>query len=245
MTRRALATWTMVLLGAALLSGCASAGPGGGSGSGAGGATSTPAVPGELELAAGWVDGGRMIAVTTIGSSTCIPMAEEPELDGDVLSVTLVDPSAEGTEVACTLDAVERATLVGVPEGVDPAQDLTIAVSYESATGETTLTGSPGLAAPTEPTDYAPSAGWVGDTGTFALVTWGSSSCPSQIEGVQATTESEVTVTFATPPADQICTMDMAPRVALTAADGIARADGVELVLQGDTFDGARVPVLG
>jgi hypothetical protein len=233
----------MVLLGAAMLSGCASAGAGGGSDTGS--TSGTPTASADLELGAGWVDAGRMIALTTWGSSTCIPMAEEPQLDGDVLAVTLVDPAPEGTDVACTLDYVQRATLVGVPEGVDPAADLSIEVTYASAAGETTLPRVPGLVRPTEPTDYAPSAGWVGDDGTFALVTWGSSSCAPQIEDVATTTASEVTVTFATPPADQVCTMDMAPRVALAAAEGVAGVDGAELVLQGDTFDGIRVPILG
>ena len=97
MKRRALTTLTMVLLGAAVLSGCASAGPGGGGGTG--GTNETPDVPGELELDAAWLDGGRMIAVTTMGSSTCVPVAEEPKLDGEVLAVTLVDPTAQGAEV--------------------------------------------------------------------------------------------------------------------------------------------------
>lgn len=243
MRRRALTTLTMVLLGAAVLSGCASAGPGGGGGTG--GTNETPDVPGELELDAAWLDGGRMIAVTTMGSSTCVPVAEEPKLDGEVLAVTLVDPTAQGAEVACTRDLVERATLVGLPEGVDPAQDLTIDVSYASAAGTTTLAGATGLTTPTEPTDYVPSAGWVGDDGAFVFVTWGSSGCPPQVQDVQATTAAEVTVTFATPPADQMCTADMAPRAAIAVADGVARTDGVELVLQGDAFAGVRVPILG
>jgi hypothetical protein len=231
---------TGALLAAALLSGCASAGPGADAGTGG----VTPTVSAELELGAGWVDGGRMIAVTTWGSSTCIPVAEEAELEGDVLAVTLADPAPQGSEVACTLDNVQRATLVPVPEGVDPTQDLGVQVTYASAGGRVELAGAAGAAAPATPTDYAPSAGWVDDT-TIALVTWGSSGCPPVIEDVQAATATEIAVTFATPPADRICTMDMAPRVALAVAPGVERAEGTEVVLQGDTFDGVRVPVLG
>jgi hypothetical protein len=198
-----------------------------------------------VELGAAWLDGGRMIALTTWGSSSCRPIAESAELTDDVLAVTLTDASPQGTEPACTRDNVQRATAVAVPEGVDPAQDLPIEVTYASAAGEVTLAGIEGLAAPTSPTDYAPSAGWVDDAGTFAFVTWGSSSCAPEIEDVQATTATEVTVTFATPPADRVCTMDIAPQVALAVAQGLDRAAGAELVLQGDTFEAVRVPILG
>ncbi|KAA9130404.1 hypothetical protein [Microbacterium caowuchunii] len=235
MSRRGWAMAGMALVAAVALSGCA--GTSGG----------TPTVIDDLEVDAAWVDNGRMIALVTWGSSTCAPIAEEGVLGQDgVLSVTLLDPPPVGeeTERACTADMAPRATLVGLPEGIDPAQDLDVRVTYASAVGDTELDGVPGLAAPTTPTDYEPSAGWV-EEGLFAVVTWGSSSCAPVVEDVQASAEKEVTLTFATPPADRICTMDMAPRVALAAVDGLADDDGVELVLQGDTFSGVRIPILG
>ncbi|MCC4908431.1 hypothetical protein [Microbacterium sp. cx-59] len=239
MKRRGWAVIATAVLGATLLAGCASE-PGGGSASQA---------PGELELGAAWVDGGRMIALTTWGSSTCVPFAESAELDGSTLAVTLADQQTDGAPPVCTSDNVQRATLVGVPAGTDPAQDLTLAVEYASgsasAVGDVTLAGVAGLAVPAAETDYAPSAGWVGDDGTFAFVTWGSSTCAPEIEGVAETSATEVTVTFAAPPADRVCTMDMAPRVALAVAPGLTGADGAALVLQGDSFDGLRAPILG
>ena len=71
---------------------------------------------------AAWLDDGRIIGLVTTGSSTCVPAADEAMLEDDgTLSVTLVEPEAD---TACTTDLVPRVTLVEVPEGVDPAEDL-------------------------------------------------------------------------------------------------------------------------
>ncbi len=224
----------MLLIAAGLLVGCA--------GSGEPAATEVA----DLEVDAAWVDGGRMIAVTTWGSSTCVPIAEEAVLGADgVLTVTLTDASPQGTEQACTADMVQRATLVGVPTEVDPAAGLEVEVTYANAVGDAELAAVSGLAGPGTATDYAPSAGWVDDDGTFALVTWGSSSCAPEIEDVQVASPTEVAVTFATPPADRVCTMDMAPRVVLAVAQGVGEDAAAEVVLQGDTFTGIRVPIVG
>lgn len=206
----------------------------------AGCATEPAATPtsGPLEVDAAWLDGGRLIALTTWGSSTCVPMAEAATVEGDALEVTLVDADPDA---ACTTDYLQRATIVGVPEGVDPAADLAITATYLDAVGETTLAGVDGLAGPGTETDYAPSAGRIDDSGTFAFLTWGSSSCAPVIESVE-TADAVVTVTFETPPADRACTMDMAPRVALAVAEG---GTATEVVFQGDTFDGIRVPIVG
>lgn len=229
-----------VVLGATLLAGCASE-SGGQGGPG----------PADLDLGAAWVDGGRMIVVTTWGSSTCVPVAQGAELDDGVLAVTLTDAVGGESPAACTMDNVQRATLVGLPAGIDPTQELSLEVQYTatagaaSGSGKTTLAGVAGLAAPSDETDFAPSAGWVGDDGTFALVTWGSSSCAPQVSEVEESSATEVTVTFADPPADRVCTMDMAARATLAVASGLAGAEGAEVVLQGDTFTGERAPILG
>ena len=76
---------------------------------------------------AAWLDDGRIIGLVTMGSSGCVPAAEEATLEDDgTLSVTLVEPDAD---TACTADFVPRVTLVEVPEGVDPAEDLAITVT--------------------------------------------------------------------------------------------------------------------
>ncbi|MBW9094944.1 hypothetical protein JNB62_14740 [Microbacterium jejuense] len=197
---------------------------------------------GELEVDAAWVDGGRMIALVTEGSSStdCIPVAGETSYANGVLEVELVAPP-EAT--VCTADYVPRATLVGVPEGVDPTQDLEIRLTGEY-TGDTDLDGVAGLTAGGS-TDYLPSAGWA-DDGQFVIVTWGSSTCVPVISEVAATSSTEVTVTFATPPADQACTMDMVPRATVAQVTTELDDDGeVFAILTGAEFDNVRIPIIG
>src|SRR5690606_34524378 len=95
-------------------------------------------------------------------------------------------------------------------------------------------------------TDYAPSAGWTGEDGQFVILTWGSSSCAPMAETVTASGPAEVTVIFATPPTDQVCTMDMAPRALITAVDGLDADDDAEVfaVLTGAEFDNVRIPIV-
>lgn len=211
------------------------------------GPTDEPAPPAgdsaEIELDAAWLDGGRLIGLVTQGSSTCVPIAEEATVavDGS-LAVTFVDPDPA---TPCTADLAPRVTLVAVPEGVDPAQGVEIVVTGDGYHGDTDLDGAEGLAAGGE-TDFLPSAGWTGDDGQFVILTWGSSSCPPVIEDVAATGAAEVTVTFAEPEEDQVCTMDMAPRAIVAAVTGLEADSGVELVLTGaPEFDDVRIPILG
>lgn len=226
------------------LAGCATpAGTGG-----TGGATTEPApapdasAPVAVEVDAAWLDDGRSIGIVTHGSSTCIPMAEEPTFADGVLTVTLVEPE----NTACTRDLVPRVSLVGVPEGVDPAEDLDIVVTGEGYQGEVELDGVTGLAGPGGETQYAPSAGWTDTDGQFVVLTWGSSSCPPVFQEVVAAGPAEVTATVEEPPADQVCTMDMAPRAAVLIVDGVEADDGVELVITGSPeFADARTPILG
>ena len=237
-SRSLLAGFGMALLAAGLLTACATpAGPG---------ASSTPsgspsASPGkELEVDAAWVDGGRMVALVTEGSSGCIPAAGETTYADGVLEVELLDPP---DDTACTADYVPRATLAGVPEGVDPAQDLEIRLVGDYR-GGTELDGVPGLEPAAEP-DYEPSAGWA-DDGQFVIVTWGSSTCPPVLENVEATSATEVTVTFATPPEDQACTLDMAPRATIAQVTTEFDDDAETFaILTGADFDSVRVPIIG
>lgn len=224
------------LLGVALmLAGCATASvdpgivtedPGDGPESG----QATPQM--ELEVGAAWIDGGRQIALVTSGSSTCVPSAQDAAVQADgTLAITLtLGDSAD----ACTDDYVPRVTLLAVPEEVDPTQDVALVVTDDQGSrGETDIAGVAGYSAD-GPTDYAPSAAWVGDD-WIALVTWGSSTCVPVVEDVAASDDVSVTVTFATPPADQMCTMDMGPRGTLVDVTGlgVAHADALTLTLTG------------
>ena len=190
----------------------------------------------ETDVEAAWLDDGRIIAVVTSGSSTCVPTAESAEINSDgALAVELVEPDAD---TACTRDLVPRATLVTVPNGVDPSQDLEIWVTSEAGYyGDVTLAGAPGLAGPGGETDYEPTAGWTQQQGQFVILTWGSSGCVPVVESSEVTGEAEVTVTFQDPPADQVCTADMAPRTNFAFADGLSGVEDVQLVLTGDSFD--------
>ena len=220
----------------ALLAGCAST-----AGSDATPLPEPSGTDAEIEVDAAWLDGGRMIGLVTVGSSTCAPIAEEAVLNDGVIEVTLTDPPAD---TACTRDMVPRATIVGVPEGVDPTQDVNIWVTGDGYYGETELDGAAGLVAGGE-TDYLPSAGWTDVDGQFLVLTWGSSGCPPVLEDASATGAAEVTVTFATPPADQVCTMDMAPRVTVVWVDGPEDDDDVSAILTGGEFDNVRIPIVG
>lgn len=193
------------------------------------------------EVAAAWLDDGRGVGVVTYGSSSCPPSVAGVEAVDGVLEVELADPDGEQ---ACTADYAPRAVYVPLPEGVDPAEDLAVALTGDYA-GDVILAGDPSLAGmPGDMTEYAPSAGWAGD-GTIVILTWGSSSCAPVVEGVEATGAGEVTVTFETPAADQVCTMDMAPRVTVVTVDGPDEPAGATLVLTGGEFDAVPVTIAG
>ena len=238
LARRLLALPVALVLAAGALAGCASQ------------AASTPSTSptsggdsADAEISAAWLDDGRIIGLVTMGSSSCVPAADDATLEADgSLSVTLVEPDAD---TACTADMAPRVTLVEVPEGVDPSEDLAITVTGDGYSGSTDLEGVEGLAGGGM-TDYLPSAGWTGADGQFVLLTWGSSSCAPVISDVAATGPAEVTVTFETPPADQVCTMDMAPRATIVVVDGLEEDSDVSAILAGSPeFDNVSVPIYG
>ncbi|WP_308798435.1 hypothetical protein [Agromyces silvae] len=231
----------LAVVAASLLTACATPGgpgsaPAPSASADADGDTST-----EAELEAAWLDHGRVVGIVTEGSSTCVPSAGEVAYAGGVLEVQFVEPPA-GT--ACTRDLVPRVTLVSLPEDVDPTQELEIRVTGEGYHGDVDLDGVAGLD-PSGETDYQPSAGWTDADGQFVLLTWGSSGCPPVVEDVAAASPTEVTVTFQTPPSDQMCTADMAPRGTLITVDGVEDGDETSAILTGAEFDDVRVPILG
>lgn len=196
----ALALLTTVLL----VSGC-SAAPGDSEP-----AASDPTVPAEdLEVETAWLDEGRMVAVVTWGSSSCVPVAESVTANGQTVNVTL---DAGDPEQACTADFAARASLVSLPEGVDPTKEVDLIVTLGEVRGDSGLDGNPALAGvPGEPSSFEPSAGWYAD-GALVLLTWGSSTCLPVVESTEVS-GSAATVKFATE--DGPCTMDMVPRATL------------------------------
>ncbi|GAA1469094.1 hypothetical protein [Microbacterium thalassium] len=192
------------------------------------------------DVAAAWLDDGRGIGVVTYGSSSCEPSLVAADLHIGSLTVDLADPE----DAVCTADYAPRATYVPAPEGVDPSADLLVVVEGDYS-GEVTLESDARLSGmPGDPTDYAPSAGWAG-RGMLVILTWGSSGCPPVVESAAATGESEVTVTFETPPDDQVCTMDMAPRTTIATVDGPENPTGATLVLIGERSDVVELPIAG
>lgn len=244
MTKRARTASALLLAGVFLLAGCATT-PGG---AGAPGGTAAPgaAAPGgESELDAAWLADGASIGVVTYGSSGCLPVVGEVSAAGQTVTVDLTDP--EGA--VCTKDYVPRGSVVLLPAGVDAAQDVEIVVTGTYA-GDIDLDGLRSEVAPPASDDADPladmeaSAGWFGDGG-IVLLTYGSSSCPPVFETVELATASEVRAVVATPPADQVCTADFAPRASILQVEGVDDdAQPTELVLTGADVEDQRVRIL-
>jgi hypothetical protein len=203
----------------------------------------SPTIAPDPDLGAAWLDSGRLVGLVTLGSSTCVPgIEEEATVDEEgVLHVELAMPKPTQP---CTADLVPRVTFVELPDGIDPEQDLEIEVTGDEYFGLAQLEGVAGLD-PSGETDYQPSAGWATAPNQFVILTWGSSSCLPQMEDIAATGPAEVTVSYITPPSDEVCTADMAAQGAVTAVTGLEEDSDVELVLAGGTFEGLRVPIYG
>ncbi|WP_312171177.1 hypothetical protein [Microbacterium sp.] len=180
------------------------------------------------------LDDGRMFAVVTWGSSTCVPQVDTVSANGQTVTVELVDSG--DADAVCTADMAQRASIGGLPEGVDPTKEITLQVTYGDVTddvdldGDASFTGAPGSS-----TEYTSSAGWF-DDGSLVLLTWGSSGCLPIVEGIEGSGTSG-TVTFADD--DRACTMDMAPRATIIAfGDDQVEDDDFTLNLVGGGLDG-------
>lgn len=203
--------------------------------------TSSPApsagnVDDHNDVEAALLDDGRMFAVITWGSSTCVPQVDQVAGKGQTVTVSLVDP--DGADKACTADLAPRASIGALPEGVDPTADITLNVTYGDIADDVDLDGDPAATGtPGTSTEYLPSAGWF-DDGGLVLLTWGSSSCPPVVESLEGSGNAG-TATFVTD-ANQVCTMDMAPRATMLAfGDNTVEDDGTfTLTLVGGGLDG-------
>ncbi len=238
MSRHRLAVIGMIgasLIAAGALAGCATGAPS------SEGMAPTPDATSSApasDLGAAWVNGGRAIALVTTGSSSCPPvLGGEPTVSGSTVTVDL----AESPRQDCTRDLAPRATLMNVPTGVEPGADLAVTVTGV-VQGTVKLAGLGSV--PAAPAEFSPSAGWVNDS-LVAIVTYGSSTCVPSVEAVTAAGPN-VEIQFATPPSDQVCTMDLAPRVTLADIGREAGSGAVSLVLTGGNVDaGDPIPVLG
>lgn len=239
--RRTTAPLTALLAAGFLLAGCAT-GPGGTvpSSSPAPGALDEPTTP-HAEPGAAWLDGGRMFAVVTYGSSSCVPVVADVSADGQTVQVALEESADEDT--VCTADYGPRASVGAVPDSVDPTEDVALVVTSGDAAFEIELDGDDALAGTGDAsTDYGPSAGWI-DDGVLVLLTWGSSTCPPVVESVEGSGGAG-TITFAEPDAEQVCTMDMAPRATLAGFGDDVDEDDFQLTIVGADIE-ATIPVRG
>ena len=207
------------LVAVLLLAGC-TVGPGGAAPHSTSDPSSGPGNAGSGEdhddIEGALVDDGRMFAVVTWGSSTCVPQVDEVIAEGQTVTATLVEPEGDGaTEKACTADLAPRASIGALPEGVDPTKDIALRITYGDMTDDVDIDGDPGASGtPGTPTEYLPSAGWFDDSG-LVLLTWGSSTCLPVVESLEGSGDAG-TVTFATDE-NQVCTMDMVPRATILA----------------------------
>ena len=186
------------------------------------------------DMEAAILDDGRMFAIVTWGSSTCVPHVDTVSANGQTVSVELVETDANAV---CTLDMAQRASVGALPDGVDPTKEITLQVTYGDVSddidvdGDAAFTGTPGSS-----TEYLPSAAWF-DDGSLVLLTWGSSGCPPVVEELSASGATG-TATFVTDD-DKACTMDMAPRATiLSFGDDQVDDDGFTLTLVGGGLDG-------
>lgn len=245
-TRRRSALLALPVLAAALLSaGCAAQTPASNPTSSASPAASDSQAPSDSlpdertanDVEAAWIDGGRGVAIVTWGSSTCVPFVEAVDAEGQTITVELVDDDA----TACTDDLVPRASSVGLPAGVDSSKDVEVKVTYGEVTGDADLDALTDPVDPDSETDYLPSAGWFDDQG-IVLLTWGSSTCPPQLEKIDQSATTATATFFTT---DQVCTMDMAPQLTILGLPNAHEGDEpLQLVLTGGGLD-ATVTVLG
>lgn len=190
-------------------------------------------------MEAAWLDGGRMFAIVTTGSSTCVPTIDEVTANGQTVAVEL---NAGDNSQVCTEDLVPRASLATLPDGVDPTKDVELIVTLGDATDDVDLDGNAALTGSTSETE--PSAGWFDDEG-IVLLTWGSSTCAPIVEHVEASGRTG-TVTFKSE--DRVCTMDMVPRATIISfadLDDDADDDAFTLTLVGDNLDGTVTVIEG
>lgn len=184
------------------------------------------------------LDDGRMFAVITWGSSGCVPQIDQVAAEGQTVTVSVVDvEAADGEETVCTTDFAPRASIGALPEGVDPTAEITLQVTYGDVSDDVELDGGPAFTgSPGTSTEYQPSAGWFDDR-SLVLLTWGSSSCAPVIEGLEGAGNTG-TVTFVTD-AQQVCTMDMAPRATIVSFDDDSvEDDDFTLTLTGGGLEG-------
>ncbi len=169
-----------------------------------------------------------------MGSSGCPPQVGDITASGQTVTVAFTEPAAA---TPCTSDYAPRASYVPLPSGVDATKAVQI-VGTGALGGTVTLSAL--AASPAAAGGHSPSAGWVETSppasdvpqGSFAFLTWGSSTCPPTVGSVTTKSAGTLTLMFAAP-STAACTMDMVPRVGLTVAPATVTSSDVRVSFLG------------
>ncbi len=94
-----------------------------------GGPTDTNGMPETGDPFAMWVSGNKQFTVTTYGSSSCLPIANEPQMGtGNSIEVSV----READSAMCTADLAPRTWTLDTPSGIDPSQSVTITLTNQN-----------------------------------------------------------------------------------------------------------------
>lgn len=183
-----------------------------------------------VEPVVGWLAQNQTFAVVTWGSSSCPFIATAMGATGvDALSIEFTLAAAE----ACTDDLAPLTHVFSLPASVTELPitvtitgedlsdwmtsglpDLSLSLDLPDSVAESSASGVPeGFAVPddTDGWDGAPIAGWLEEGQRFAVVLFGSSSCPPIPVSNEARGDGAVEVTFE-PGRYEECTSDLSPR---------------------------------
>lgn len=90
-----------------------------------------------------WADGGRRLAVTTYGSSSCPTGPQRVEVTGAQEVRVEIEPLFPGRD-PCTADMAPRTTDVELPEGVSADAPLTVLLDHDGEQEEVVLSPAGG-----------------------------------------------------------------------------------------------------
>ena len=193
--------------------------------------------PEDSLLAAAWLENGGAVGIVTWGDVSCTPVVTDALLWDSRYVVELTEPDDED----CAGESVPRASLGRLTEPLDMTTELEIVLAGDYQ-GIIRLAGDPN---PLPEAEFGqPSAGWYSSDG-LAVLTWGSTSCPPEVESTEVTAADELTVVLVES-TESSCTRDIGRRVTIAEVDASGLGDGrVTAVLQLDGSEDVEVPIAG
>lgn len=173
---------------------------------------------------ANWIDSGRAIALAVPASKHCPVRLHDVTANGQQVKVEL---EVQRTDIGCERNEL-HGIYVPLPEGVATDRPVELSVTTD---GEDPV----GLAVPALPkavadADVQQPAATLLTTDQVAILSWGSSSCVPRVDGpvqVEESNPARLRVAFAAD--DRPCTLDLAPRITVVAAEGLVAGSPVTL----------------